>query len=48
MAEVSNNQLKSDSVMKTGTFPYPFRAGWFTFLLAINLLVAAYYFHIIE
>ncbi|HEY9831172.1 MAG TPA: photosystem I protein PsaX [Stenomitos sp.] len=31
-----------------GKFPYPFRAGWALFLLAINFLVAAYYFHIIE
>jgi photosystem I protein len=28
--------------------PYTFRTGWALFLLAINLLVAAYYFHIIE
>lgn len=48
MAEISKNQLNSDSVMKTGVFPYPFRAGWFALLLGINLLVAAYYFHIIE
>ncbi|MEG4291228.1 photosystem I protein PsaX [Microcoleus sp. C2C3] len=48
MAEIAKNQLKSDSVMKTGKFPYTFRAGWFLFLLAINFLVAAYYFHIIE
>ena len=48
MAEIAKNQLKSDSVMKTGKFPYPFRAGWFLLLLAINLVVAAFYFHIIE
>ncbi|NMG08169.1 photosystem I protein PsaX [Brasilonema sp. UFV-L1] len=28
--------------------PYPFRLGWAVALLALNLLVAAYYFHIIE
>ncbi|MGB3191580.1 photosystem I protein PsaX [Lyngbya sp. PCC 8106] len=28
--------------------PYPFRTFWAIVLLAINLLVAAYYFHIIE
>ena len=28
--------------------PYPFRAFWAILLLAINLLVAAYYFHIIQ
>jgi photosystem I 4.8kDa protein len=48
MADIAKNQLKSDSVMKTGKFPYTFRAGWFLLLLGINLLVAAYYFHIIE
>ena len=48
MAEIAKNQLKSDSVMKTGKFPYTFRAAWFLGLLAINFLVAAYYFHIIE
>ncbi|MBE9124043.1 MULTISPECIES: photosystem I protein PsaX [Microcoleaceae] len=48
MAEIAKNQLKSDSVMKTGKFPYTFRAAWFLLLLGINFLVAAYYFHIIE
>ena len=27
---------------------YPFRTGWALLLLGVNLLVAAYYFHIIE
>ena len=27
---------------------YAFRTGWAVLLLAINFLVAAYYFHIIE
>lgn len=31
-----------------GKFPYPFRAGWAAFLLFINLVVAGYYFHIIQ
>lgn len=48
MAEIAKNQLKSDSVMKTGKFPYTFRTGWFVLLLAINFVVAAFYFHIIE
>ena len=48
MAEIAKNQLKSDSVMKTGKFPYTFRTGWFLVLLAINFVVAAFYFHIIE
>jgi len=40
---------KSNSpVTKTGSFPYPFRLTWAIILLAINFLVAAYYFHIIE
>ncbi len=28
--------------------PYAFRTGWALFLLAINFLVAAYYFNIIQ
>jgi photosystem I protein len=28
--------------------PYPFRTGWAILLLAVNFLVAAYYFHIID
>lgn len=28
--------------------PYAFRTGWSLLLLAVNILVAAYYFHIIE
>lgn len=48
MAEIAKNQLKSDSVMKTGKFPYTFRTAWFLLLLGINFLMAAYYFHIIE
>lgn len=36
-------------VAKTGaSFPYPFRLTWALVLLAINFVVAAYYFHIIE
>jgi len=48
MAEIAKNQLKSDSVMKTGKFPYTYRTVWFLVLLAINFVVAAFYFHIIE
>jgi len=36
------------AVTQTGKPPYPFRTGWALFLLAINFLVAAYYFHIIQ
>ncbi len=28
--------------------PYPFRTGWAILLLAVNFLVAAYYFHVIN
>jgi len=35
-------------VVKTGKFPYPYRTGWALFLLAINFVVAAFYFHVIE
>ncbi|HEY9603956.1 MAG TPA: photosystem I protein PsaX [Allocoleopsis sp.] len=31
-----------------GTFPYPFRLFWALVLLFGNLLVAAFYFHILE
>ncbi|MGB8687126.1 MAG: photosystem I protein PsaX [Microcoleus sp.] len=48
MAEIAKNQLKSESVMKTGKPPYTFRMAWFLVLLGINFLVAAYYFHIIQ
>ncbi len=47
-AQIAKNQLKSDSVMKTGKFPYTYRTAWFIVLLAINFVVAAFYFHIIE
>jgi photosystem I protein len=36
------------SIPKTSNPPYPFRTGWALFLLAINFVVAAFYFHIIE
>lgn len=36
-------------VAKSGAKPpYPFRTAWALVLLAINFLVAAYYFHIIQ
>ncbi|MFB2975069.1 photosystem I protein PsaX [Microseira sp. BLCC-F43] len=38
----------TNATTQTGKFPYPFRTGWALVLLAINFLVAAYYFHIIE
>ncbi len=33
-------------VPQSGEPPYPFRTGWALFLLFINILVAAIYFHI--
>ncbi|BAY11999.1 photosystem I protein PsaX [Calothrix sp. NIES-2098] len=45
MADKTANLPVADSGAKP---PYPFRTGWALFLLAINFLVAAYYFHIIE
>ncbi|MBW4633443.1 MAG: photosystem I protein PsaX [Iphinoe sp. HA4291-MV1] len=37
-----------EDVAKSGAKPpYSFRLGWALFLLALNFLMAAYYFHII-
>ncbi|MBE9201308.1 MULTISPECIES: photosystem I protein PsaX [unclassified Nodularia (in: cyanobacteria)] len=42
-------RVKNSPVPATGAKPpYTFRAGWALLLLAVNFLVAAYYFHIIE
>ncbi|MFB2836283.1 photosystem I protein PsaX [Floridanema evergladense] len=38
----------SGAVTKTGKPPYTFRLGWALLLLAVNFIVAAYYFHILE
>lgn len=35
------------ATVKTSAPPYPFRTGWALFLLAINFVVAAFYFHIL-
>jgi len=43
-----NKKYEAPVANSGGKFPYPFRTGWALFLLAINFLVAAYYFHIIE
>ncbi|MDZ7956853.1 MAG: photosystem I protein PsaX [Aulosira sp. DedQUE10] len=45
MTAKSKNPPVADSGAKP---PYPFRTGWALFLLAINFLVAGYYFHIIQ
>jgi photosystem I protein len=40
---------KNSAIASTGaTAPYPFRTSWALLLLAINFVVAAYYFHIIN
>lgn len=42
-------KAKISPVANTGTKPpYTFRTGWALLLLAVNFLVAAYYFHIIQ
>jgi photosystem I 4.8kDa protein len=45
MTAKAKNSAVADSGAKP---PYAYRTGWALLLLAINLLVAAYYFHIIE
>ncbi|MGH1395330.1 MAG: photosystem I protein PsaX [Trichormus sp.] len=42
-------KIKSPAVADSGAKPpYTFRTGWALLLLAVNFLVAAYYFHIID
>ncbi|BAT52875.1 photosystem I 4.8K protein PsaX [Nostoc sp. NIES-3756] len=42
-------KAKTSAVPDTGAKPpYTFRTGWALLLLAVNFVVAAYYFHIIE
>lgn len=41
-------KAKNPPVINTGKPPYTFRTGWSVLLLAVNFLVAAYYFHIIN
>ncbi|MEH1909977.1 MAG: photosystem I protein PsaX [Nostoc sp.] len=45
MTAKAKNSPVADSGAKP---PYAYRTGWALFLLALNLLVAAYYFHIIQ
>ncbi|MBN3925589.1 photosystem I protein PsaX [Nostoc sp. NMS4] len=45
MTAKAKNSPVADSGAKP---PYAYRTGWALLLLAINFLVAAYYFHIIE
>ncbi|MBC6429701.1 Photosystem I protein [Nostoc sp. HG1] len=44
-AKTTKNSPVADSGAKP---PYAFRTGWALLLLAINFVVAAFYFHIIE
>jgi photosystem I 4.8kDa protein len=44
MAKVQNSPVPSTGAKP----PYTFRTAWALLLLAVNFLVAAYYFHIIE
>ncbi|MBN3908646.1 MAG: photosystem I protein PsaX [Nostoc sp. NMS1] len=49
MTAKTTKNLANSPVADSGAKPpYPYRTGWAIFLLAINLLVAAWYFHIIE
>lgn len=48
MTSRTKKPTSSEAVVpKTGHPPYPFRTGWALLLLAVNFLVAAYYFHIL-
>lgn len=42
------SQAKAPKSMSKAKPPYTFRAGWALLLLAINFVVAGFYFHIIE
>ncbi|MEH2460730.1 photosystem I protein PsaX [Nostoc sp.] len=45
MTAKAKNSPVADSGAKP---PYAYRTGWALFLLALNLLVAAYYFRVIQ
>jgi photosystem I protein len=45
-AQASKPTIGEDVAKSNANPPYPFRTGWALLLLAINFLVAAYYFHI--
>lgn len=47
-AQTSKPTIGEDVAKSNGNPPYPFRTGWALLLLAINFLVAAYYFHILQ
>ncbi|MBC1220125.1 photosystem I protein PsaX [Nostoc sp. UCD121] len=47
-AKTTKNPANSPVADSGAKPPYAFRTGWALLLLAINFLVAAYYFHIIE
>lgn len=47
MATEVQKKVGEDVIKNEAKAPYPFRTGWAVLLLAINFLVAAYYFHIL-
>ncbi|PSP15727.1 MAG: photosystem one PsaX [Cyanobacteria bacterium QS_8_64_29] len=44
----NSDKQKQLPVPQSGQPPYPYRTGWALVLLLGNLLVAAFYFHIID
>jgi photosystem I 4.8kDa protein len=49
MTAKTTKNLANSPVADSGAKPpYAFRTGWALLLLAINFVVAAFYFHIIE
>ncbi|MUG94019.1 Photosystem I protein [Scytonema sp. UIC 10036] len=47
MVSEAQKKVGEDVIKNEAKAPYPFRTGWALLLLAINFLVAAYYFHIL-
>lgn len=44
----ANSKIGKDVAKSGAKTPYPFRTGWALLLLAINFLVAGYYFGIVK
>lgn len=40
--------VKTTTASPKGRFPYTFRTSWALLLLAVNFLVAAIYFHVVN
>ena len=47
MASAAQKKVGEDVIKNEAKAPYPFRTGWAILLLAINFLVAAFYFQIL-